>query len=359
MKTILFRAGVLTVVAIGATFLLDPHRNYQLAIIAASFCAIAGLSLLIGLTGQLSLGHAVLMASGGYGYALAAGPAANAGLDGIWLFLVGLLGAVLLSGSVGALLGLASARLRGPYLAGLTLALVIALPAFTSQVRALGGAQGLTIGFVGVPEPLQTIMVPEQWHAWIAILLASLAVTPLALMRASRAGLRMQAVHGDETAARLSGIAPGRVKVGAFVASALSAGVGGAALCIVTQSVVPGSYDLAFSLLLVVAAVIGGLGSIGGAAAGSVLVVILPWLIDAAIAALGLPPAWEQRLSGNLGILVFGALLIAVMVLWPGGLAGAIQRAVARRRAPSLSTHENAEGATRTPAPTPHTITER
>lgn len=357
MKTLLIRAGILTLLALGATFLLDPYRNYQLAVIAASFCAIAGLSLLIGLTGQLSLGHAVLMAAGGYGYALAAGPAASAGFDGFGLFLIGMAGALALSTAVGALLGLASARLRGPYLAGMTLALVIALPAVATQVRALGGMQGLSIPFVGVPGPLQAIMLPEQWHAWIAIVLAALTVTPLALMRRGRPGLRMRAVHGDETAARLNGISPARIKVGAFLASAVAAGVGGAAMCIVTQSVLPGAYDLAFSLLIVVAAVVGGLGSIGGAAAGSVLVVLLPWLIDTIVSALDLPSAWEQRLSGNLGILVFGALLIVVTTLWPGGIAGALERAAARvrtRRAAPAAPAPAPE-----PAPEPHTITER
>lgn len=332
-QRILVRAALLTLLAIAATFLLDPYRNYQLALVAATFCATAGLTLVVGLTGQLSLGHAVLMAAGGYGYALTVNAAAGAGLDGdggaaLARVVVGLVGALVVSGAVGGLLGLAGARLHGPYLAGLTLAMVVALPALTSQVTALGGDQGLSVPFEAVPEGLSRLIVVEQWHAWVAILVAALAVTPLTLLRSGRAGLRMRAVHGDETAARLSGLAPGRVKVGAFVASSLAAGLGGAVLCLVTQSVGPGRYDLAFSLLLVVAAVVGGLGSLGGAAAGAALVVLLPWLVDTATAAVGVPADLEQRLSGNLAVLVFGALLIVVTLAWPGGLA----RAVARRR---------------------------
>lgn len=332
MKNIFLRAALITVPVLALTFLLDPFRNYQLAVIAATFCAIAGLSLLIGLTGQLSLGHAVLMASGGYGYALSAGPAANAGVEGVGQMIIGILGAIGVSGAVGTLLGLASARLRGPYLAGLTLALVIALPAFASQLRILGGEQGVSAPYVGVPELLQSFLAPEQWHAWIAVLIAAVTVTPLALLRSGRAGLRMRAVHGDETAARLNGIVPGRVKVGAFIASSLAAGMGGAALCIITQSVTPGGYDLAFSLLLLVAAVLGGLGSISGAAVGSALIVILPWLIDTAISAADISSALQQRLSGNLTLLVFGALVIIVTIAWPSGLAGAVQGRFGRRR---------------------------
>ena len=101
----------------------------------------------------------------------------------------------------------------------------------------------------------------------------------LSVLRGGRLGLRMRAVRDDEVAARLNGIAAGRVKVLAFTASSVAAGVGGAVLCFVTQSVSPGAYTLAFSLLLVVAVVIGGLGSILGAALGSVVIVLLPWLI--------------------------------------------------------------------------------
>ncbi|MFI2102590.1 branched-chain amino acid ABC transporter permease [Isoptericola sp. NPDC019693] len=327
----LLRAVVLTLLAVAATFLLDPYRNYQLAVVAATFCATAGLTLLVGLTGQLSLGHAVLMAAGGYGYALTVNAVAGAGLDGggaagAARVVLGLVGALLASGVLGGLLGLAGARLRGPYLAGLTLAMVVALPALTTQVPALGGDQGLAVPFEGVPEVLSRLIVVEQWHAWVAIVVAAVAVTPLALLRSGRAGLRMRAVHGDETAARLSGVSPARVKVGAFVASSLAAGLGGAVLCLVTQSVGPGRYDLAFSLLLVVAAVVGGLGSIGGAAAGATLVVLLPWLVDTVTAAIGVPADLEQRLSGNLAVLVFGALLIVVTLVWPGGLARAATR---------------------------------
>jgi len=321
VRAIVVRAALLTLLALAATFALDPFRNYQLAVIAATFCATAGLTLLVGLTGQLSLGHAVLMAAGGYGYVLVAGPAGDAGLPGPARFALGLAGALAASGAVGVLLGLAGARLRGPYLAGLTLALVIALPAAATQIPGLGKDQGLSVPFEAVPGPLTGVMVVEQWHAWIAIVVAAVAVTPLVVLRSGRAGLRMRAVHGDEVAARLAGVSPARVKVGAFVASSLSAGLGGAVLAVVTQNVSPGRYSLAFSLLLVVAVVVGGLGSVGGAAAGAALVVLLPWVVETV--ASGLPADVAQRLSGNLAVAVFGALLVAVTVAWPGGLAAA------------------------------------
>ncbi|BDV29876.1 branched-chain amino acid ABC transporter permease [Microbacterium terricola] len=330
-RTVTFGA-VLTVLALGGTFLLDPYRNFQLATIAATFCAAAGLTLLIGLSGQLSLGHAALMAAGGYGYALAANGLAGWGVDGVARFALALLAALLVSGLLGLLLGLAAARLRGPYLAGLTLALVVALPAVTAAFAGvLGGDQGLQVAYEGVPEALELLIAIEQWQAWVAILVAGVVVTTLAVLRRGRLGLRMRAVRDDDTAARLNGVRAGRVKVTAFTVSALSAGAGGAVLCAVTQSVSPGAYTLAFSLLLVVAVVIGGLGSIGGAAIGSAVIVLLPWLIGTLAAELPVPAEVAQRLSGNLSVLVFGALLIVVMLAWPSGLAGV------RRRAPAVA----------------------
>ena len=103
-------------------------------------------------------------------------------------------------------------------------------------------------------------------------------------------------------------------------------------LCFVTQTVSPGAYTLAFSLLLVVAVVIGGLGSMLGALLGSVVIVLLPWLIGTLTGAMELPADLTQRLSGNLPVLVFGALLIVVTLLWPAGIRGALPARLSLRR---------------------------
>lgn len=337
---VLTGAVALTVLALGGTFLLDPFRNFQLATAAAYLCAVAGLTLLIGLSGQLSLGHAALMAAGGYGYALVSNALTDAGVDGVARFLAAFVAAVVIACLLGLLLGLAAARLRGPYLAGLTLALVIAVPAIASVWSPVfRGDQGLQTAYNPVPTALERLIALEQWQAWVAILVASVVVTALVLVRRSALGLRMRAVRDDETAARLNGVPARRVKVVAFTVSAVAAGAGGAVLCFITQSVGPGGYTLAFSLLLVVAAVVGGLGSIGGAAIGSVVIVLLPWALGAGTAALDLPAEIEQRLSGNISVLVFGALLIVVMLLRPDGLAGlaGTWRGRGRRRSPAAA----------------------
>jgi len=323
-RTLLIAAGW-TAVALAGTFALDPFRNYQLALVAAYLCATAGLTVLVGATGQLSLGHAALMAVGGYGYALTSNAVP---FGGAARFVVALLAGGLVSAVVGLLLGLAAARLAGPYLAGLTLAVVVALPAVASTwSTVLHGDQGVQTDFVGVPHALRRVVALEQWQAMVAVLVAAVVVTALTVLRGGRFGLRMQAVRDDEVAARLSGIPAGRVKVLAFTASSVAAGLGGAVLCFVAQAVSPGAYTVGFSLLLVVAVVIGGLGSIVGAALGSAVIVLLPWLVGRLTA--GLPTDAAQRLDGNLAVLVFGLLLITVMALAPDGLHGVL---VARRR---------------------------
>src|SRR6478609_4227157 len=83
--------ALFTLLAIGGTFLLDPYRNFQLATVAAYFCATAGLTVLIGRSGQLSLGQAALMAAGGYGYALAENALHDMGVDGVLLFALSML----------------------------------------------------------------------------------------------------------------------------------------------------------------------------------------------------------------------------------------------------------------------------
>ncbi len=313
------------VLAIGATFLLDPYRNYLLSLAAAYVCATAGLTILIGRTGQLSLGHAAFMATGAYGFALTSNALAEAGIEGPVLLLVPFLVAVIAATAFGTLVGAAGARLHGPYLAGLTLAIVLALPAVTSTFSGLlGGDQGLYVRTERRPEVLSAVIANEQWQAWVALVAAAIVLVLLAQLGRSPSGIRMQAVRDDTAAARLSGIDPFRVKVQAFAISAGAAGLGGAVLAYVTQAASPGAYGLSFSLFLLVAVVVGGTGTLPGAVWGALLLVLLPEAIAAVTDALPLPDDAVSRLDGNLAVLIFGALLVVIMIAAPRGIQGAL-----------------------------------
>ncbi|BDZ64331.1 branched-chain amino acid ABC transporter permease [Agromyces mangrovi Wang et al. 2018] len=318
-------AAIGLVLAVGATFLLDPYRNYLLSLTAAYVCATAGLTLLVGRTGQLSLGHAAFMATGAYAFALTSNGLAESGIEGPVLLVAPFLVAVIAATAFGTLVGAAGARLHGPYLAGLTLAIVLALPAVTSTFSsALGGDQGLYVQTERRPEALSTVIANEQWQAWVALVAAAIVLVLLAQLGRSPSGIRMQAVRDDTAAARLSGIDPFRVKVQAFAISAGAAGLGGAVLAYVTQAASPGAYGLAFSLFLLVAVVVGGTGTLPGAVWGALLLVLLPEAIAAVTDTLPLPDDAVSRLDGNLAVLIFGALLVVIMIAAPRGIQGAL-----------------------------------
>jgi branched-chain amino acid transport system permease protein len=310
---------------------LSPYRNYQLATMAAYLCATAGLTVLVGLSGQLSLGHGALMAVGAYTYALVATELGDGGTTGPLLMVLPLVAAVVVTAVVGGIVGLAGARLFGPYLAGLTLTLTIVVPAITTTFAdQLGGDQGLSVLVEPAPASLGVMFPLERWQAWIAGLAALLTMFVLANLVHSRFGREMRAVRDDEVAARLAGINVQRTKVIVFIVSAATAGLGGGILAILTQSVSPGGFSLAFSLFLLMAVVIGGVGRLAGAVWGALLLVALPEITDSLADSIGSSPKLAERLDGNLSLAVFGLVLILVTILFPRGIQGVVD-VVARR----------------------------
>jgi branched-chain amino acid transport system permease protein len=292
-------------VVVGLTYVLPPFRNYQLATIGAYLCVTAGLTVLTGLNGQLSLGHGALMATGAYTLAMMQNRFA--------VLAAGIAAAVLVTTIVGAVIGLAAARLRGPYLAGLTLAVAVVVPSITSTFdETFNSDQGLT---VALEPPPGTIGV-EQWQAWLAWAGALVTVLLLAYLVRGRFGRELRAVRDDETAAKLAGVDVARTQVLAFIVSAACAGLSGALFAVLAQSVSPGAFPLTLSLFLVMAIVIGGLGRLAGALIGAVLLVALPSVAQSIA-----EDAGSQRLEGNLALTFFGVVLVVVMLAVPGGLA--------------------------------------
>jgi branched-chain amino acid transport system permease protein len=296
-------AGAIVVVAL--TYVLPPFRNYQLATIGAYFCVTAGLTVLTGLNGQLSLGHGALMATGAYVLAL-------------WqnkfnLLLPGIVLAALVTTVAGAVIGLAAARLRGPYLAGLTLAVAVVVPSITSTFdTTFNSDQGLSVAL----NPPPGVLPVEQWQAWICWAGALLTVLVLAYLVGGRFGRDLRAVRDDETAAKLAGVGVARTQIMAFVVSAACAGLAGALFAVLSQSVSPGAFPLSLSLFLVMAIVIGGLGRLTGALIGAFLLVALPSVAQSIAEGAGSP-----HLEGNLALTFFGVVLVVVMLAAPGGLA--------------------------------------
>jgi branched-chain amino acid transport system permease protein len=307
------------VVALVILFLIannvSRYRDFQISEIAAYVVVVAGLTVLTGLNGQISLGHGALMAVGAYTTAVL--------LLHTHLPLVVILLLSIVSGAVfGAAFGAVAARLRGPYLAGATLALAVALPQIPKHYKYFGRDQGLTVNPPLPPGWLGTNFPLERWGAYICLIGAVVVVVLLANLVRSRYGREFKAVRDDEIAASLSGIPVARTQVLAFMVSAACAGLGGGLFALVVPTVGPGGFTLTLSIQLLVAIVVGGLGSLTGAVLGAIVIVYLPGWANAITNGLGL----SKQIGANLSLAIFGAVLIVGMLLLPGGIMGGLKR---------------------------------
>ena len=233
-----------------ASELLSPFNNLRLANGAYYFAVLAGLTVLTGLSGQISLGHGALMAVGAYTVALLIG-------NEQWALVPALVAATGVTAVVGLLLGAAATRLRGPYLAGATLAFAVGLPALADKYSGtFGGENGLTINPPTPPSGLGASFPLERWEAWIACIGALVVLFVMRNVVRSGLGRTMRAVRDDEIAASLCGMHVGRVQTFAFVLSAACAGLAGGLLTIVLQLASPGAFQVSLSLSLPAAATV-------------------------------------------------------------------------------------------------------
>lgn len=257
------------------------------------------------------------MAVGGYS---SASMITNLGAP-IW---VAFLAAIFAAGIFGLILGAAAARVSGPYLAGTTLVIALALPSVANRFESvLGGDVGLIVDFGTPPTWISNLIEVgyEQWQLWVSLPVALIALFFISNLMAARAGRSWQAVRDDEIGAAVSGIPVARTKVIVFVVSSAIAGLGGA-LYGLRGLVGPSVYPVSLSLTLLTAAILGGVGSIAGAFIGTLIVVFLPDLIDWAISGL----AVSEQISNYLPALLTGVLLLATIIINPAGVMGSHHR---------------------------------
>lgn len=311
---------VVGVILLIASVYLSPFNDLRLATGAYYFIPLAGLTLLTGLNGQISLGHGALIATGAYTSALLIG-------NEHWALVPALFASIGVTIVVGGLLGVAAARLRGPYLAGATLAFAVALSGVTDRFAGtFGGENGLTTNPPTVPTGLGANFPLERWQAWIAGIAALISLLALLNLTRSGFGRTLRAVRDDEVAASLCGISVSRTQVSAFVVSAACAGLGGALYLEITNLAAPNAFSVTLSLQLLAAIVLGGLGSLAGAVYGAVVLVMLPsWASDIA--------GSSSAFANNLPSAVYGVVLIAAMFFAPRGIQGGLG-ALARRVRP-------------------------
>jgi branched-chain amino acid transport system permease protein len=332
----LLRNLLITAVCVGLvmalTYPLGTFQNFQLAQVLAFLSALIGLNVLIGLNGQLSLGHGAIMAVGGYAMGFTQNALVDAGFVDTrafalwWTLLVSLTVGVLAAIVAGLLIGLAAARLRGPYLAGVTLAVAVVVPGITTIFEVFNGDQGIRVSVPRKPADLGRTFPNEQWQAWVALFAVGLVALLMANLIRSRYGRMFRAVRDDEVAAQLSGIHVARTQITAFVVSSATAGLAGGVFVFLVKNAQPGFFSLTLSLYLVLALVLGGLGSISGAIWGALFLVIVPYATQRLSESLNVPADLELRLIGNLPLAIFGLALIVVTIIAPGGIQALVRR---------------------------------
>jgi len=287
---------------------VDELRVYQGATVAVYVVGIASIILLTGYSGQVSLGQGALLGVGGYAAALSrihfSAP--------IWICFVF---AILAAALAGVLLGLAAARLSGPYLAGTTLAFAVGLPSIANQFAFLGGEQGLLFDVGFPPLSFGEDFTQYKWFFWIASLAALIAMFWLQNVMRSRYGRSWKAVRGNDVAAELAGINLTRNKTLAFTLSAGLAGLSGALLAMTIGTVSPSAFPLALSFSLLTGAVIAGVTTLGGVMIGAVTLVAIPEIAGAVANRFGSSEAVTSNLPG----LLVSTLLILTVLFVPNG----------------------------------------
>jgi branched-chain amino acid transport system permease protein len=274
---------------------------------------VAGLDLVVGYNGDVSVGHAGLFAVGAYTAAILM---TKAGVS----FWIALPIATVLAALFGIGLGIPALRLQGPYLAVTTIAFGLIVQTFANEVV------GLTEGSQGI-QNIPALALPggydfEGNHLFYLVYPAMV----LALIVAHRVvrsywGRAFLALKANTIAAECSGVSRIRYKVSAFVLSAAFAGLAGALFIHIDKYIGPPTFSLQLSILFLIALIFGGIRSITGNVIGALLVVVLPDVFNR---------------FADYQLLVFGLLLLGTLYFLPGGVAslGRLARARVRMRDP-------------------------
>jgi branched-chain amino acid transport system permease protein len=285
-------------------------------VLLASVGAVA-LMLLTGYAGQISLGHAGLLAAG----AFTAGILFKELAAPFW---VALPAAAAVGALLGVVFGLPSLRLRGLYLAVSTLALHFIVIHAGAEYET---RRGFSTGIVIDPPRLGDWTLTDP-RAWYFVLLAAAAATVLFavnLLRA-RTGRAWRAIHGREAVAEALGVSVPRAKLSAFVVSSTITAVAGCLFAYYRGFVSVEAFSLFLTIQYVAMVIIGGMGSVLGAVLGAGFVVLFPYAIEAAMRALG----FAERLSSvvfAVNYAAFGLMMILFLVFEPQGLVGLWRRA--------------------------------
>jgi branched-chain amino acid transport system permease protein len=320
---------VLVAVLAGLNWLISTQIDtYYVSIIlhAGIYVILAvSLNLVNGFTGQFSLGQAGFYGIGAYAAAALttygqltlfrhwfhADGSISWWLGGVVLALAMLVGGIA-AAVAGLIVGIPSLKLRGDYLAIVTLGFNQIIVTVLNNQEQLGGARGFATIY---PANLPSITIPPLSSFFWVYLMAAIVIVVSINLRYSVHGLAFIAIREDEVAAEAMGIPTTKYKTIAFVLSAFFAGIAGALFANTDLLVAPKEFDFTISVNIVVMVVLGGMGSVSGTAIGALLLSALPELLRDSFA--------EYRL------VVYAALLIVLMLVRPKGIFGQEELSIA------------------------------
>jgi branched-chain amino acid transport system permease protein len=310
-KSILLGAVLLSFLVSLVADRINPYWLYISYDIAISIIMAVSLNLINGYTGQFSLGHAGFMAVGGYTAAVITnqfGPLNIFAASGV--FLAALLAGGLAAAVTGLLVGIPTLRLRGDYLAIVTLGFGEIIRVIFQNMNAVGGARGLSVV-----------------HGWTnffwAFSFVAVTVYVVASLVNSTYGRGFIAVRDDEIAAEAMGINTTKYKVAAFVTGAFFAGIAGGLYAHSKQFLTPNGFGFMQSITFVVMVILGGMGNTVGVILAAVLLTLLPEGLRYLAGIEHLPGvAREFPLGwiGNTRMIIYSLLLIVLMLTRPQGL---------------------------------------
>ena len=295
-------ALAVTLVAV-ACFLIARGNGYQTFVITmVGLTAIVGIGLnvLVGLNGQISLGHVAFYAIGAYTVGIL-----TTAHD--WSFWLALMAAGVISGIAGVLLAIPALRVRGPYLAMVTIAFAFVVEQGAAEWQDLtGGWNGLS----GIPSPtLFGADIGEKGIGYLTVALTVLAMAAFARLSGSPWGRAMRAVRDSETASSSIGLNPMLIRTVAFGISAIAAGVAGGVYASLSNFISPESFPFFQSIVFLLVVLLGGTDRLYGPLVGACVVVLVPEFLAT---------------LGQYRLLFVGVLMLIVLRLAPTGLVGVI-----------------------------------
>jgi branched-chain amino acid transport system permease protein len=320
---------------IGLPTVIDSFQAGEWAQALVLAIAIMGLNILVGYSGQLSLGHGAFMALGAY---ISAILVHRYKMD--YLLTIPIAG--LLAGVIGFLFGVPALRLSALYLALATFALAVVAPSLIKRPAGLtGGVQGIVLLPPVPPQPASdayatltgTAMTSDQWTYYVTLAWGLVLFWLAWNLLRNRTGRAMRAIRDGEVAAAASGINLAGYKTLAFGISAFYAGIAGSLFGLAAGFVSPDSFPVSLSIQLLVGAVVGGLASIPGPLIGGIFAYFLPiesnqWVPTQT----WIPTQIASTIEKAGPAVTYGAVLILTMIFAPNGIVGLVGAGYTRLR---------------------------